>query len=76
MQKALKALMTGRTTFIIAHRLSTVRDADEIMVFESGQIMERGSFDALVRQGGRFAELVRTQLTSAAPMEAAVKAAE
>ncbi len=75
-QKALKALMTGRTTFIIAHRLSTVRDADEIMVFESGQIMERGSFDALVRQGGRFAELVRTQLTSAAPMEAAVKAAE
>ncbi|TCZ58576.1 glucan ABC transporter ATP-binding protein/ permease [Roseicella aquatilis] len=75
-QKALAALMAGRTTFIIAHRLSTVRDADEIMVFEGGQIMERGSFDALVRQGGRFAELVRTQLTATAPMAEAVKAAE
>ncbi|MBK1661930.1 glucan ABC transporter ATP-binding protein/ permease [Paracraurococcus ruber] len=75
-QKALQALMAGRTTFIIAHRLSTVRDADEIMVFEGGQIVERGTFDALVREGGRFAELVRTQLTSAAPMAEAVKAAE
>ncbi len=75
-QKALKALMAGRTTFIIAHRLSTVRDADEIMVFESGQIAERGSFDELVRLGGRVAELVRTQLTTAEPMAAAVKAAE
>ncbi|MCO6414931.1 glucan ABC transporter ATP-binding protein/ permease [Siccirubricoccus sp. KC 17139] len=63
-QRALKALMVGRTTFIIAHRLSTVRDADEIMVFESGRIVERGSFDTLVRQGGRFAELVRTQLAA------------
>ena len=75
-QKALKALMAGRTTFIIAHRLSTVRDADEIMVFDAGHIVERGSFDALVRQGGRFAELVRTQLTSAEPVNEAVKAAE
>jgi len=67
-QRALKALMAGRTTFIIAHRLSTVRDADEILVFEGGRIAERGSFDALVRQGGRFAELVRTQLnTDATP---------
>ncbi|MCK8784809.1 glucan ABC transporter ATP-binding protein/ permease [Roseomonas sp. NAR14] len=63
-QRALKALMAGRTTFIIAHRLSTVRDADEIMVFEGGRIVERGTFDALVRQGGRFAELVRTQLAT------------
>lgn len=61
-QKALKALMAGRTTFIIAHRLSTVRDADEILVFEGGRVMERGAFDDLVRQGGRFADLVRTQL--------------
>ncbi|MFT8242632.1 glucan ABC transporter ATP-binding protein/ permease [Roseomonas sp. BN140053] len=61
-QKALKALMAGRTTFIIAHRLSTVRDADEIMVFESGVVAERGSFEELVAQGGRFAELVHTQL--------------
>ncbi|WP_458096404.1 glucan ABC transporter ATP-binding protein/ permease [Roseomonas sp. WA12] len=64
-QKALKALMTGRTTFIIAHRLSTIRDADEILVFEFGRIVERGSFDELVEQGGRFAELVRTQLSGA-----------
>jgi ATP-binding cassette subfamily B protein len=63
-QIALKALMTGRTTFIIAHRLSTVRDADEILVFEGGRILERGSFEALVREGGRFAELVKTQLTA------------
>ena len=62
-QKALKALMAGRTTFIIAHRLSTVRDADEILVFEGGRVVERGSFDELVRSGGRFADLVRTQLS-------------
>jgi ATP-binding cassette subfamily B protein len=61
-QRALKALMAGRTTFIIAHRLSTVRDADEILVFEQGRVAERGSFEELVRLGGRFAELVRTQL--------------
>jgi len=61
-QKALKALMAGRTTFIIAHRLSTVRDADEILVFDGGKVVERGDFETLVRQGGRFAELVRTQL--------------
>ncbi len=73
-QRALKALMAGRTTFIIAHRLSTVRDADEILVFEGGRIAERGSFAALVALGGRFAELVRTQLTGAtapAPAHAA-----
>ena len=65
-QKALRALMSGRTTFVIAHRLSTVRDADEILVFEAGEVVERGSFEALVALDGRFAELVRTQLTSTA----------
>ncbi len=77
-QKALAALMAGRTTFIIAHRLSTVRDADEILVFEGGRIAERGTFDALVHQGGRFAELVKTQLTASTPLTVAepVKAAE
>jgi ATP-binding cassette subfamily B protein len=74
-QKALAALMAGRTTFVIAHRLSTVRDADEILVFEGGRIAERGSFDELVRLGGRFAELVRTQLTGQT-QESAVRAAE
>jgi len=65
-QKALRALMAGRTTFIIAHRLSTVREADEILVFDQGRIMERGSFQALIAAEGRFAELVRTQLTGVA----------
>ncbi|MCC6718577.1 MAG: glucan ABC transporter ATP-binding protein/ permease [Acetobacteraceae bacterium] len=62
---ALRRLMTGRTTFIIAHRLSTVRDADEILVFDGGRIVERGGFDALVARRGRFAELVATQLSPA-----------
>ena len=60
--KALKALMAGRTTFIIAHRLSTVRDADEILVFDEGRIVEQGDFNSLLAMGGRFAELVQTQL--------------
>jgi ATP-binding cassette, subfamily B, beta-glucan exporter len=64
--KALAALMAGRTTFIIAHRLSTVRDADEILLFDSGHIAERGSFAQLLAKGGRFASLVSTQLTPAA----------
>ncbi|MBS0561473.1 MAG: glucan ABC transporter ATP-binding protein/ permease [Proteobacteria bacterium] len=63
--RALRALMAGRTTFIIAHRLSTVRDADEILVFDAGRIAERGSFDALIAQGGVFADLVSTQLAAA-----------
>ena len=63
--KALKTLMAGRTTFIIAHRLSTVRDADEILVFDDGQIVERGNFNALLARRGRFAALVETQLSPA-----------
>ncbi len=66
-QKALKALMEGRTTFIIAHRLSTVRDADEILVFEAGGIAERGGFQELVALNGRFAALVKTQLMGSTP---------
>ena len=71
--RALATLMRGRTTFIIAHRLSTVRDADEILVFDQGEIVERGSFDSLVSRGGRFSELVRTQLMSATPLRAAAE---
>jgi ATP-binding cassette subfamily B protein len=63
-QKALHALMANRTTFVIAHRLSTVRDADEILVFDQGRVVERGDFGTLVAAGGLFAELVRTQLTA------------
>ncbi len=60
--RALKALMRGRTTFIIAHRLSTVRDADEILVFEAGSVVERGTFDGLIAREGVFARLVATQM--------------
>jgi len=63
--RAMAALMRGRTTFVIAHRLSTVRDADEILVFDNGRIEERGTFDGLIRHGGRFAELVENQLAGA-----------
>ncbi|HEY3846835.1 MAG TPA: glucan ABC transporter ATP-binding protein/ permease [Acetobacteraceae bacterium] len=60
--RALRTLMAGRTTFIIAHRLSTVRDADEILVFDGGQIVERGRFGELLARNGRFAALVESQL--------------
>jgi ATP-binding cassette subfamily B protein len=63
--RALKTLMAGRTTFIIAHRLSTVRDADDILVFDGGEIVEAGNFDALLARNGKFAELVSTQLAPA-----------
>jgi len=69
---ALTALVRTRTTFIIAHRLSTVRTADEILVMEAGRIVERGKFDQLRNAGGRFSHLVATQLSAgAAPVRAA-----
>lgn len=58
-QEALEKLMVDRTTLIIAHRLSTVRNADRIFVIEDGRIVERGSHDELVAKGGTFARLVR-----------------
>jgi ABC-type multidrug transport system fused ATPase/permease subunit len=57
----LKTLMKGRTIFIIAHRLSTVRDADQIAVLRDGRIVEHGSYAALVEQKGFFDKLVRLQ---------------
>jgi ATP-binding cassette subfamily B protein len=65
-QQALRNLKKGRTTFIIAHRLATIRDADKILVFQNGRVVERGSFQELVRQGGFFAELVATQFNNPA----------
>ena len=61
-QQALETLMRGRTTFIIAHRLSTVRKADTILVLRQGRIVERGRFDELVARGELFAELAKGQL--------------
>jgi ABC-type multidrug transport system fused ATPase/permease subunit len=57
-KRALDRLREGRTTFIIAHRLSTVADADEILVFDAGRIVERGRFEALARGNGLFARMV------------------
>jgi ATP-binding cassette subfamily B protein/subfamily B ATP-binding cassette protein MsbA len=59
--KGLQHLMAGRTTVIIAHRLSTVRQADVIVVLRDGQIVEQGTFVELMRQRGPFASLYRTQ---------------
>jgi len=59
---ALERLMRGRTTFIIAHRLSTVRDADRIVVLEHGRVVEQGRHDELMRRQGTYAHLVRLQL--------------
>lgn len=65
--RALDEVMKNRTTFVIAHRLSTVRNASRILVFDMGRIIESGTFDDLVRAGGRFARLAQTQFISAAP---------
>jgi len=59
---ALDEVMKGRTTFVIAHRLSTIRHATRILMFDSGHVIESGTFDELVAQGGRFAELAKAQL--------------
>ena len=58
---ALDEVMQGRTTFVIAHRLATIRRADKILVFEGGRIVETGTFDELVRANGAFAGLARAQ---------------
>ncbi len=58
---ALDAVMKGRTTFVIAHRLATIRNATRILVFEQGRIVETGTFDELQRRGGFFAEFVRAE---------------
>jgi ATP-binding cassette subfamily B protein len=64
-QRALGEALTGRTALVIAHRLSTVREADQILVLDKGRIVERGTHDELVTDGGLYAELYRTQFAVA-----------
>jgi len=60
-QETFDKLIVGRTTFVIAHRLSTVRNADRILVFDSGNIIEDGNHECLIEKNGVYAELYRTQ---------------
>ena len=60
-QEALERLMAGRTTFVVAHRLSTVRTASQILVLDGGEIVERGTHDSLIRAGGLYARLAERQ---------------
>lgn len=61
LQTALKLALEGRTSLVIAHRLSTVRDADQILVMDCGRVVERGTHDELLKAGGVYSELYRTQ---------------
>src|SRR5690606_37861288 len=61
-QQALDTALAGRTSLVIAHRLSTVRHADQILVVDGGRIRERGTHTELLAAGGLYAELARTQL--------------
>jgi ATP-binding cassette subfamily B protein len=66
LQKALRRLRQGRTTVLIAHRLSTVIDADQIAIVEDGRVVEVGPPDDPIARGGRFAELYDRWLAGAA----------
>ena len=60
-QRALEVALRGRTSLVIAHRLSTVREADQILVIEAGQVVEQGTHENLLAAGGLYAELYQTQ---------------
>lgn len=65
-QKAFDKLMKGRTSFVVAHRLSTIRDADQILVMKDGHIIEQGDHDTLLQKNGFYAELYKSQFAPSA----------
>jgi ATP-binding cassette subfamily B protein len=67
-QQALDAALEGRTSLVIAHRLSTVRNADQILVLDDGRIVESGTHSELLARGGLYADLYRTQFLHDAPV--------
>jgi ATP-binding cassette subfamily B protein len=64
LQQALAKLLRGRTSFVVAHRLSTIRHADQVMVLEHGRVLERGTHTELLRRGGHYADLYRQFVSS------------
>ena len=65
-QEAFERLMKGRTSFIVAHRLSTIRNADEILVMKDGSIIEQGTHDELMARGGFYNHLYNSQFVKVA----------
>jgi ATP-binding cassette subfamily B protein len=74
-QRALARALTGRTSLVIAHRLSTVRDADQILVIDDGRVVESGRHEQLLEKGGLYSELYRTQFASQDEISDAAEAA-
>jgi ATP-binding cassette subfamily B protein len=68
-QAALDTALEGRTSLVIAHRLSTVRHADRILVVDDGRIVQSGTHEELLARGGLYADLYRTQFAPSAPAE-------
>ena len=63
-QRAFSAMMQGRTSFVVAHRLSTIREADTILVMDKGKIVEQGSHETLLARGGFYANLYQSQFAA------------
>jgi ATP-binding cassette, subfamily B, multidrug efflux pump len=70
-QEAMLRLMAGRTSFVIAHRLSTIRDADQILVINHGELVEQGTHEELLAQGGFYHALYNSQFRANARRAAA-----
>lgn len=66
-QEAFDRLMQGRTSFIVAHRLSTIRNADEILVMKDGSIIEQGTHEQLMKKGGFYHTLYSSQFIQTSP---------